>query len=64
VYETAVPQTTQQPVQQVEKIIEAPLPEPVSEIEAAQSRILRRLEELYPDASQSGERKPFKSRLA
>ena len=46
---------------EVEAVIDAP---PANEIEAAQSRILRRLEELYPDVSQGGERRPFKSRLA
>ena len=47
--------------EEVEAVIDAP---PANEIEAAQSRILRRLEELYPDVSQGGERRPFKSRLA
>lgn len=69
----ASPRATQQLV--VERVYEHEAPQleesrepvatsPASELEAAQNRILRRLEELYPEASQGGERKPFKSRLA
>jgi flagellar motor switch protein FliG len=36
----------------------------VSDVEAAQARILKRLEELYPEASNSTQKKPFTSRLA
>ncbi|MEY4668709.1 MAG: FliG C-terminal domain [Pseudomonadota bacterium] len=35
-----------------------------SDIEAAQARILKRLEELYPEDTLSNPRKPFTSRLA
>lgn len=51
-------------VSQIEESADPVSPSHAGEIEAAQSRILRRLEELYPEASQGGERKPFKSRLA
>jgi flagellar motor switch protein FliG len=36
----------------------------VSDVEAAQARILKRLEELYPEASNPNQKKPFTSRLA
>ena len=36
----------------------------VTDVEAAQARILKRLEELYPDETDSNVPKPFKSRLA
>ena len=39
-------------------------PMEVSDVEAAQARILRRLEELYPEETDSNGRRPFKSRLA
>jgi flagellar motor switch protein FliG len=39
-------------------------PMEVTDVEAAQARILKRLEELYPDETDSNVRKPFKSRLA
>jgi flagellar motor switch protein FliG len=39
-------------------------PTEVTDIEAAQARILKRLEELYPEETDSNGRKPFKSRLA
>jgi flagellar motor switch protein FliG len=39
-------------------------PMEVSDVEAAQARILRRLEELYPDESGATERKRLRSRLA
>lgn len=43
----------------------SPLPPmEVSDVEAAQARILRRLEELYPDETDLNVRKPVRSRLA
>jgi flagellar motor switch protein FliG len=69
--------TAEEPVQQriLENVSETKLemvkedlsllpPMEVTDVEAAQARILKRLEELYPDESDSNVRKPFKSRLA
>ena len=39
-------------------------PMEVTDVEAAQARILKRLEELYPEENGSTPRKPFTSRLA
>lgn len=51
-------------LQLVEESIETLPPMKVPDIEAAQNRILRRLEELYPEAADAGQRKPLKPRLA
>jgi len=69
--------TAEEPVQQriLENVSETKLkmikedlselpPMDVTDVEAAQARILKRLEELYPEESDSTARKPFKSRLA
>lgn len=69
--------TAEQPVQQriLENVSETKLemikeditllpPMEVTDIEAAQARILKRLEELYPDERDSNVPNPFKSRLA